>query len=431
MGRRDRRKRSAAAPTRRAITAALIDADRLRADFDALAAIGRTVEGGVSRPTFSEAHLAARAWFLDRATAAGLETRVDAAGNHSALLRSSRAEAPTLLLGSHLDTVPNGGRFDGALGVVAALEVLRATQGAGIDLPYTLEAIDFTDEEGTLVGLLGSRALTGALTTGELQAPRGGREALLAGLARAGLTETRLADARRDPRTLAGYLELHIEQGPVLELQRVDIGIVSTVVGSRSFDLTFKGTAGHAGTTPMETRHDAGLAAATFVVGVHDTVVRDFPNCVATVGRVTLEPGAFNVIAGEAHVALEFRSTDASQLDALEDALVLRARDAEALGLTVEVEPVGRWEPVLLDITMRTAIARAAGTLGLNTIELPSGAGHDAQALAHITSSGMIFVPSVDGLSHQPGEHTTWDDCLNGANVLLGATLELAEAFAG
>jgi N-carbamoyl-L-amino-acid hydrolase len=382
----------------------------------------------VNRPTFSDAHLAARAWFLDRAVAAGLETRVDTAGNHSALLRSASAEAPTLLLGSHLDTVPNGGRFDGALGVVAALEVLRTAQDAYVDLPCTLEAIDFTDEEGTLVGLLGSRALAGALTPETLRASRGGHDALLGGLARAGLDEARLADARRDPRTIAGYLELHIEQGPVLEHEHVDIGIVSTIVGSRSVNLTFKGTAGHAGTTPMNARRDAGLAAATFVVGVHETVVRDFPNCVATVGRVTLEPGAFNVIAGEAQVALEFRSADASQLDGLEDALVVRAREAEALGHAVEIEPVGRWEPVPLDTTVRTAIARVAGELGLSTLELPSGAGHDAQALAHITPSGMIFVPSVDGLSHQPAEQTAWDDCLNGANVLLRATLELARA---
>jgi beta-ureidopropionase / N-carbamoyl-L-amino-acid hydrolase len=422
--------RAAPAQARRTVAVPQIDAARFRADFDALGAIGRTPRGGVHRPTFSESHLAARAWFLDRAAAAGLETHVDAAGNHSALLRTHSGEAPTLLLGSHLDTVPNGGRYDGALGVLAALEVLRATHDAHVSLPYTLEAIDFTDEEGTLVGLLGSRALTGALTPGTLMGPRGGRDALLAGLARAGLTETELADARRDPGTIAGYLELHIEQGPVLEREGIDIGIVSVIVGSRSFNLTFKGTAGHAGTTPMDTRRDAGLAAARFVVDVHETVVRDFPNCVATVGRVMLEPGAFNVIAGEAQVALEFRSADTSELDALEKALVLVARQTETHGLAVEIEPVGCWEPVPLDTRVRTAIAQVAGVLGLSTVELPSGAGHDAQALAHVTPSGMILVPSVDGLSHQPAEHTAWADCLNGANVLLGATLELATILA-
>src|SRR5205823_5943051 len=189
-----------------------IDGNRMREDFDALARIGAVEGGGVDRPSLGDAHLSARRWFLDRAAAAGLSTRVDAAGNHSAVLPGP---GPTLLLGSHLDSVPNGGRFDGALGVVAGLHVLLAVRAAGAELPVTLEAIDFTDEEGTLVGLLGSRALAGALEPESLRAPRGGREALVAALERAGLREDGLASARRDPASLVGYLELHIEQGPV------------------------------------------------------------------------------------------------------------------------------------------------------------------------------------------------------------------------
>ena len=237
----------------------LVDEERFRADFEALAAIGATAAGGVDRPSFGDAHLEARRWFLERASAAGLETRVDAAGNHSAVLPAS---GPTLLLGSHLDSVPDGGRFDGALGVVAALHVLLALQGH--ELPLTLEAIDFSDEEGTLVGLLGSEALTGVLSDETLRNPRGGREALLAGLDRAGLREEQLHDARRDPATLAGYVELHIEQGPALERAGTQIGIVTGIVGARSFTLEFRGEARHAGTTPMDARRDAGLAAAVF-----------------------------------------------------------------------------------------------------------------------------------------------------------------------
>src|SRR2546423_6465736 len=180
-------------------TELLVDGERMREDFDALAAIGATPGGGVDRPSLGEAHLAAREWFLGRAAAAGLETRVDSAGNHSAILR---APSPTLLLGSHLDSVPSGGRYDGALGVVAALHVLLAVREAGVRLPVTLEAVDFTDEEGTLVGLLGSEALSGKLTAESLRAPRGGRDALVAGLARAGLREDELSFARRDPTTL-------------------------------------------------------------------------------------------------------------------------------------------------------------------------------------------------------------------------------------
>jgi beta-ureidopropionase / N-carbamoyl-L-amino-acid hydrolase len=401
-----------------------IDAARMRADFDALAAIGATPEGGVHRPSLGRAHLEARAWFLERARSAGLETRVDPAGNHSAILG---AAGPTLLLGSHLDSVPNGGRFDGALGVVAALHVLLAVQASGLELPVALEAIDFTDEEGTLVGLLGSEALTGALTTESLRAPRGGRDALLAGLERAGLKEEGLAGARRDPGSLVGYLELHIEQGPTLERAQRQIGIVTSIVGARSFSLAFFGRAGHAGTTPMAARRDAGLAAAAFALAVEDVVTREFPGCVATVGDLRLEPGAFNVIPGVARLALEFRSPDPHELDSLEASLLALARtEATGRGVESEIAPVGRWEPTPLDPGVCDAIETAADELRLSSLRLHSGAGHDAQALAAITPAGMIFVPSVAGLSHDPGELTHWDDCVNGANVLLRAALALA-----
>jgi N-carbamoyl-L-amino-acid hydrolase len=393
----------------------------MREDFEALAAIGATDEGGVSRPSLGEAHLAARRWFLERAQTYGLETRVDEAGNHSAVLP---AHGQTLLLGSHLDSVPDGGRYDGALGVVAALHVLVALRGQ--ELPLALEAIDFTDEEGTLVGLLGSEALAGTLEPESLRSPRGGRDALLDGLARAGLEETRLTEARRDPASLAGYLELHIEQGPRLEREGVQIGVVSGIVGARSFTLVFRGHAGHAGTTPMDARRDAGLAAAAFLLQANELVVDGFPGCVATIGDLRLEPGAFNVVPGVARLALEFRSLESSRLDALEQALLARARaEAQRRGLELEIAPVGRWEPTELDQDVRDAIGCAAGRLGLSSIPLPSGAGHDAQALAAVTPSGMIFVPSAGGVSHDPREHTPWQACVDGANTLLGAVLEL------
>ncbi len=408
---------------------ARVDADRLRADFDELASIGRTTQGEVRRTTFSDSHLAARAWFLERAGAAGLETNIDAAGNHSALLRSGRADARTLLIGSHLDTVPAGGRYDGALGVLAALEVLRAVKDARLELPLTLEAIDFTDEEGSLVGLLGSMALAGTLTHRMLRSPRGGRRALASALGRAGLREGELMNARRDPQTLAGYLELHIEQGPMLERTRIDIGVVQAIAGSRSIALEFEGERGHAGTTPMDARRDAALGAARFVVAVHETAIREFPECVATVGDIGIQPGAFNVVPGRARLALEFRSPELEQLDALEAALLATARrEASAAGLSLDVHAVGRWEPVRLDTSVQKVIANAAHALGLTSVELTSGAGHDAQALAAITPSGMIFVPSIGGVSHDRAEYTPWRDCVNGASVLLGAALALGDS---
>ena len=401
-----------------------VDADRLRADFDALAAIGATPGGGLERTTFSESHLAARAWFREQARKAGLETRIDTAANHSAVLVARDPEARTLLLGSHLDSVRNGGRFDGALGVVCALEVLRAVQDAGLDLPVSLEAVDFTDEEGTLIGTLGSLAVAGRLTRDALATPRGGRDVLVAELARMGLGEDGLLAAGRDPATIAGYLELHIEQGPVLERAGVQIGVVTGITGTASFSVVFEGEARHAGTTPMDARRDAAVGASAFVLQVRETTMRDFPGCVATVGDIATEPGSFNVVPGRATLRLECRSTDAPELEALERALTARAREAaDAYGLGVTIEPVGRHEPAPTAEEMRAAVEAAAAELGLTTMALASGAGHDAQPLAAITPSGMIFVPSRGGVSHDPAELTSWEDCVNGANVLLNAAL--------
>jgi len=400
---------------------------RLQADFDALAQIGATGDGGVHRPALSEAHLAARQWFRKRAAADGFEVRQDTAGNHSAILRLQGA-SKTLLLGSHLDSVPNGGRFDGALGVLAALEVLRTVKDTGLKLPVHLEAIDFTDEEGTLVGLLGSEAITGRLTPHALQSPRGGRAALEEGLARAGLTEEGLLSASRDPSSLAGYLELHIEQGPRLAAAGLQIGVVKGIVGGRSFRLTFKGQANHAGTTPMDARRDAGQGASAFLLAAREIVMQDFPGCVANVGQMSFEPGAFNVIPARAHLSLEFRSMDPDQLKTMKSALLARANaEAERFGLDLDIQPLGGFTATPMHPQTQEDITRAADTLGLRHISLASGAGHDAQSLARITPAGMIFVPSVAGISHDPHEFTEWEDCINGANMLLLAAIEMAK----
>jgi N-carbamoyl-L-amino-acid hydrolase len=404
-----------------------VDPARLRADFKALSAFGATADGGVARTTFSEPYLAARQWFLKRAREAGLETHVDSAGNHSAVLAAREPDARTLLLGSHLDTVVLGGRYDGALGVLCALEVVRCVAEAGLELPVSLEAIDFTDEEGTLLGVLGSLAVAGSLTPDLLANPRPGRDAFLAALERGGLTEQGLLGARRDQTTLAGYLELHIEQGPELERAGIDIGIVTAIRGSRWFRLHFQGEARHAGATPMDERRDAALGASSFVLGVRETVTAGFPLCVATVGNLEIEPGAFNIVPGTATVSLECRSHDLTELDALEAALLERGRvEAERWRLELAIERVGHWSPCPTDPRIRAAFARAAGELGLSSIELGSNAGHDAMILGQITPAGMVFLPSVGGVSHDPSELTEWQDCINGANVLLAATVALA-----
>jgi beta-ureidopropionase / N-carbamoyl-L-amino-acid hydrolase len=402
-----------------------VNPERLAQDFQALGHIGATADGlGVHRPALSPAHLEARRWLAGRVQQAGLELRIDPAGNISGFLACGPAGAPTLLLGSHLDSVPNGGRYDGALGVLAALEVLRVVHESGLELPCHLEAIDFTDEEGTLVGLLGSSALAGTLKPEELLAPRGGRPALEEGLARAGLTEAGLWQARRNPSSLAGYLELHVEQGPRLVNAGIPIGIVTAIVGICSYRLDFTGRADHAGTTPMPDRRDAGLGASAFSLAVRRLIMEEFPDCVANIGQVAYTPGAFNIVPERASLALELRASDGETFSLLEAALLDQAQQvAETYSLGLETHFLGRHPPTPMSTVARQAISVAAAGLGLACQPLVSGAGHDAQSLAPLCPAGMIFIPSQGGASHSPREYSHWEDCLNGANVLMHAAL--------
>jgi N-carbamoyl-L-amino-acid hydrolase len=403
-----------------------VNADRMLNSFNRLASIGATTAGGVNRPTFSEAHLAARKWFREEVQKSGLEFHVDGAGNHSAVLTCEPSNLPTLLLGSHLDSVPDGGRFDGALGVIAALEVLRTVKENGIRSKVNLEAIDFTDEEGTFVGLLGSAALAGHLSQKDLLTPRGGRENLIDGMKRAGLSDESMLNAARPKKSLAGYLELHIEQGKRLERAGIDIGIVSAIVGIWSYRLSFIGRADHAGSTIMDDRLDASLGASAFTLAARELVMTKFPNCVVNIGRMDFAPGAFNIVPAKVDVALEFRSPQEEEFNRLDTALVESAKsEATHFGLELGIEFLGKHSPSIMSDTMRTAFANACDELGLSHIPLTSGAGHDGQSLVDLFPVGMIFVPSVNGTSHSPKEFTKWEDCLNGANVLLQAALRL------
>ncbi len=403
-----------------------INSDRMLDAFNQLASIGATADSGVDRPSFSEAHLAARKWFREHIESSGFEFCTDGAGNHSAFLPCDDPNAPTLILGSHLDSVPNGGRFDGALGVMAALEVLKTVRENKIRLKVQLEAMDFTDEEGTLVGLLGSAAVAGHLLQAHLEKPRGGREKLLEGMGRAGLTDASMLSAARKQESLAGYLELHIEQGKRLERANTDIGIVTAIVGIWSYRLSFIGKADHAGSTTMEDRRDASLGASAFTLAAREMVMKDFPNCVVNVGKMDFAPGAFNIVPARVDVSLEFRSPDEEEFNRLDKALLdLAGEQAARFGLELQTEFLGKHSPSIMSEVVRKAYADACNDLGLSHMPLPSGAGHDGQSLADLCPVGMIFVPSVDGASHSPREFTKWEDCVNGANVLLQAALRL------
>ena len=413
-----------------------INSARMQDSFSALSLLGATQDGGVSRVSLSAAHLAARDWFRSEIENAGLEFHMDGAGNHSAILPAPviakesawpSAKTPTLLLGSHLDSVPNGGRFDGALGVVAALEVLRTIKETGINLKVNLEAIDFTDEEGTLVGLLGSSALAGRLHPDALKDPRGGHRNLLEGMKRAGLSEEGIFTAVRPQEALAGYLELHIEQGKRLERMGVNIGIVSAIVGIRSYRLSFIGRADHAGSTLMSDRVDASLGASAFTLAAREVVMKEYPDCVVNVGRMDFVPGAFNIVPERVDLSLEFRSPDWDQFERLDAVLMMRAKEQAArFGLGLDTVCFEKHVPNLMSAEMQKAFTNSCDDLHLTHKLIASGAIHDGQSFDGLCPIGMIFVPSVDGASHAPRELTRWDDCVNGANVLLQTVLKLA-----
>jgi N-carbamoyl-L-amino-acid hydrolase len=404
----------------------MINEPRFRENFEELSQIGATPEGGVNRPTFSDSHTEARAWFRERALEAELEFKIDGAANHSAFLHQAGAEK-TILLGSHLDSVPNGGRFDGALGVVAALEVLLTVRDAEIQLPVHLEAIDFTDEEFTYVEYLGSRAFTGQLDADNLRSRSDSEEEFERIISSEGLSMSSMLACGRDPRNYTGYLELHIEQGSRLEDQGYQLGLVTSIVAIWSYQIVFHGRADHAGTTPMTSRQDAGLGAAAFTLAFRKMMIDQFPDCVANVGNMAYLPGVSNVVPDLVDVTLEFRAPDDMRAEKLGETIAFIAREeAKRHDLEVEIQKTGHSNATPMHSNLQEIIGVAAKAMDLRAMRMASGAGHDAQVLANFTSTGMILVPSVAGISHNPKEYTRWEDCINGANTLLGSTIRWA-----
>ena len=399
-----------------------VNAERLLGDLRALATVGATPAGGVHRPAYGDDDLTARDLVRDWMRGAGLAVRIDAAGNTFGR-RGAPDREPPIIIGSHTDSVPDGGRFDGALGTLAALEVARTIAERGIRLRHPLEVVNFQNEEG---GIIGSKAVAGRLSAQELALKATSGYAIGEGIRRLGGNPDRLSDAVLSPGSVAAYVELHIEQGRVLERAGTDIGIVEGIVGISYWEVTFDGVAAHAGSTPMADRHDALLAAARLIEAVHATVLDTPGRHVGTVGRLAVSPGAPNVISGRTVVTLELRDLEQSRIDALFAAIVPRAeRIAADTGTRVTLRPTTRVVPAPTDVRVRDAIAFAANSLGLRSLTMPSGAGHDAQNMAAIGPSGMLFVPSIDGISHSPHERTDDRDVVNGANALLVAVLRI------
>ena len=399
---------------------------RLKRDLEELGAVGRTQEGGVSRPSWSDADMQARRWLMERITAAGMEARVDAAGN---IFGRWQSGSPVVLVGSHIDSVPNGGMFDGVLGVLAGLECLRRIKEEGVRLRHPLELVAFTDEEGAFGGFFGSYAFTGLLKAENIPNIKDSKGLrILDAMARHAMDAMQAPKAHRNPEGIRAYVELHIEQGPILESQRIPIGLVEAIVGIRRYGITFRGRADHAGTTPMKDRKNALLGAADLVLKGHNLILAEgTPASRVTVGILQLKPAVGNIVPAEAYLTYELREQSAEMLRTLaEKSHALAAEVASVWGLEISIETILEIDPVPMAEEVKAHIVATAEELGCKVHCLPAMAGHDAQVVGRVAKAGMIFVPSKDGRSHSPLEFTADEDVERGANVLLLTLLKLA-----
>jgi len=401
-----------------------VNGDRIQQHVTALSKYGANPEGGVSRVAFSDADIAGRKYVAGLMQEAGLTIRTDAAGNIIGRREGSNAKLPPILIGSHTDSVPGGGNYDGDVGVIGAIEVAQTLQEHGVRLKHPLEVVIFADEEG---GTVGSFAMIGRLQPDALDLTTHSGKTIRDGIRAVGGDPDRLAEAVRKPGDLTAYVELHIEQGAILDESDIDIGVVEGIVGIRWWDVTVEGIANHAGTTPMNRRRDALLSAAEFALAVNRVATAMPGRQVATVGRIRAEPGAPNVIPGKVVLSLEIRDLDAAKMTIVYDAIhaeadkIAQARQTPFTFTQLKVSS----EPAPTDPRLQRIISKAASSLNLSTKLMPSGAGHDAQEISHIAPTGMIFVPSVGGISHAPQEFTSQQDMANGANVLLQTVLAI------
>ncbi len=405
-----------------------INLQRLQEELEELSSIGRATDTGIHRRALTDADMEARKWLCAKIEAAGLELHIDQAANIFGRLNWP-GDGPSVISGSHLDTVPGAGHLDGALGVVAALECLRRLKELGFQGQRPLEMADFTDEEGRFGGMPGSQAVAGLLSPEQVFKSQDLDGVLLAdALESRGFDAQAVLRAARPSGSIAAYVELHIEQGPVLEADSVQVGVVTGIVGLFRWKVRLVGMANHAGTTPMNMRRDPFRGLAEFAGRIDELLAKHGgPQSVATIGRVELVPGAANVVPGVAEFILESRDVDTEVLRAVQVAfreeLSRLARERE---LMFEYEVLSEIEPVRCDPKVMSSIEQACAELDVSRKQMPSGAAHDAQQMASIAPTGMIFIPSVGGRSHSPAEWSSWQDIETGANVLLQTLHHLA-----
>ncbi len=400
-----------------------VDSARIVHHLEALSEFGKNPQGGVSRVAYSDADKAGREYVLGLMRAAGLEVRIDTAGNLVGTRPGADSTLKPILIGSHIDSVPEGGNYDGDVGSLSAIEVAQVLQEHHVILRHPLEVIVFENEEGVMFG---STAVASGIDAARLDLVSQSGKTVREGVRFLGGDPQRLGESLLKPGNIEAYVELHIEQGAVLDRERVQIGVVEGIVGILDCEVTVEGFANHAGTTPMNQRRDALLAAARFVEKVNEVVTAVPGRQVGTVGWIRAQPGAYNVVPGRVALGLEVRDLDAGKIRSLY-AQIRKAAEAigEASGTTFHFNTHALSTPALTDKRVQEQIETVARTLGFSTRRLPSGAGHDAQEMVGIGPVGMIFIPSVGGISHSPQEYSKPEDIGNGANVLLGTVLGL------
>jgi len=401
---------------------------RLKANILELGSVGADHNGGLHRTAFSEHDMQGREWFKDRVKDAGLDVGQDGAANISGYLHTEGGE-PAVATGSHLDTVPGGGKLDGALGVLAGLEALQTIKESGLPLKRPLEVINFSDEEGRFGGLFGSQALAGVLSRERIEEAvdlEGVK--LVEAMERHGLQAFDALHAARDPGRIHAFLELHIEQGPVLENLEIPVGVVSGVAGLVKWNVRFQGKPAHSGTTPMDMRVDPLQGVAEFICSYKEVLkANGTENAVCNIGRIEARPGVANVVPKDVEFTFETRDISENSLNTLQNAFLNRMEEiCEARGLLLETEIISRVEPKPCASHLVELLRKTAGDLKMKTHLMPSGAIHDSQIVGEIAPSAMLFVPSVDGRSHCPEERTEWEQIGAGCDLLTNSLYRLA-----
>lgn len=405
--------------------------ERIKKDIEALSAFNATPGQGLTRLSFTQEHKKAQDYIMAKMEEAGLEVRIDPCGTIIGRLAGSNPQAPSIMTGSHFDSVRCGGNFDGPAGVVTGLEIARVFQEEGIKPVRPVEFIAMVEEEGARFGsgLFASRAMVGKLSAEELSGNRDGQgistgEAMDA----FGLDPAKYKEAVRRKGDIKNFIELHIEQGPILEASGTDVGIVETIVGIQELEVIVKGRPDHAGTTPMDMRADAFLAASKVAVAAGEAAVTQGEGTVATVGKLEIKPGSFNIVPAEVDFFIDIRSRKQECIDGVREAVTakLDALTEENDGLSYELKVMLETKPVNTDGRVSRLLEESAETLGFSSRRMLSGAGHDAMVMADITDIGLVFVQSKGGRSHCPEEWTDYDLLQKGIETVCMTVEKLA-----